>query len=173
VLFLGRVTAQKNPEGFLDAAALVARADPRVVFVVAGAGDLLPAMVERAARLGLGPRVRFTGFLEGREVARAYAAADLLVQPSRSEPFGLAPLEALVHGVPAIVSRRSGVAEVLSSAVRVDPRRPAALADAILRLLRDDALRRRLVRRGRREARAHRWATQARRLREVYGELVA
>jgi glycosyltransferase involved in cell wall biosynthesis len=165
------VTGQKGPGTFLDAAERVLRRVPSVRFVMAGSGDLLPAMVERAAWPGLAESVRFTGFLQGAEVTRAYDLADVFVLPSVSEPFGIAPLEALARGVPVILSKRSGVAEVVRSAPRVPPGRPAALARAILALLRRPAEARRLVREGRREVRALTWRRQARRLRAVYEEV--
>src|SRR5204863_889036 len=128
VLFLGRVTSQKAPATFLEAAKRVLARIPRATFVVAGGGDLLPAAIEHAARLRIARRVRFTGFLHGADVARAYAAADLFVMPSRSEPFGIAPLEAMSLGVPAVVSSSAGMCEVVENVVRVPPGRPAALA---------------------------------------------
>jgi glycogen(starch) synthase len=172
VLFLGRITLQKGPQYFLQAAERVARAEPRVRFVMAGSGDLLAEMVEGSARRGLQRRLCFTGFLHGKEVARAFRMADVFVMPSLSEPFGIAPLEALAHGIPVIVSRRSGVAEVLPSAPRIDPRDVGALSRAILDLVRRPALRRRLVREGRREAAALRWDASARRLLAVYDEVL-
>ena len=116
VLFLGRVTYQKGPAYFLEAAARGVRALPNVRFVVAGNGDLLPSIVERTASLGLARHVRFTGFLSGTDVERMYRKADVYVMPSVTEPFGIAPLEAMAFGVPVIVSRTSGVSEVLTSA---------------------------------------------------------
>jgi glycosyltransferase involved in cell wall biosynthesis len=149
----------------------VLAAEPRTRFVVAGAGDLLAPTIERSARMGLARSVHFTGFLEGRDVGRAYGGADVFVLPSRSEPFGIAPLEALAHGVPVLVSRRSGVAEVVPSAPRIEPRDPRGMAAEILRLLRSPSLRRSLVRRGRREAAGLTWRRQARRLLDVYAEV--
>jgi glycosyltransferase involved in cell wall biosynthesis len=172
VLFLGRITAQKGPRTFLEAAAIVAAAEPAVRFVMAGSGDLFADTVERAARMGLADRVHFTGFLRGRDVARAYAMADVFVMPSVSEPFGIAPLEALAHGVPAVVSRQSGVAEVVGSARRVDARDARGLARVVLSLLRRPAARRRLVQRGRREVARLSWERQARVLERVYREVV-
>jgi glycosyltransferase involved in cell wall biosynthesis len=173
VLFLGRITAQKGPARFLEAAEIVARAEPRARFVMAGTGDLFAAMVERSAERGLGDRLRFTGFLEGADVARAYRGADVFAMPSVSEPFGIAALEAVAHGVPVVLSRRSGVAEVLPSAVRVDPRDAGALARAILDVLRDPAGARRRLARTRREAAALRWGASAGRLLDAYAEVLA
>jgi glycosyltransferase involved in cell wall biosynthesis len=172
VLFLGRVTSQKGPFVFLDAAARVVAVEPRVKFVVAGTGDMWPALVERAARLRLARHVHFTGFLRADDVERAYAEADVYVLPSVSEPFGITPLEAAVRGVPVIVSRRSGVSEVLTSALVVDSWDVEALADRILALLRRPALVRELVRQGREQARRLTWHGQAGLLREVYESLL-
>ena len=173
VLFLGRVTSQKAPLAFLDAAKRVLARFPRATFVVAGGGDLLPAAIEHAARLRIARRVRFTGFLHGDDVARAYAAADVFVLPSRSEPFGIAPLEAMSLGVPAVVSSAAGVCEVVENVVRVPPGRPAALARRLTALLSDARLRARLSCAGRREARALTWDSPAAKVLAVYAEAAA
>ncbi len=173
VLFLGRMTFQKGPEYFLEAAARVVRVEPRVKFVMSGAGDLLPLAVERSASLGLARHVHFTGFLEGAEVERMFALADLYVMPSVSEPFGLAPLEALALDTPVIVSRKSGVAEVLRSAVQVDHWDVQGMADRIVELVRKPALRRSLAARGRRELARLGWESAAGKLRRVFAELGA
>ena len=172
VLFLGRVTYQKGPEAFLEAAARVVRVLPRVKFVVAGSGDLLPALVERAARLGLARHVHFTGFLRGADVEKAWSAADVFVMPSVSEPFGIAPLEAAAREVPAIVSRQSGVTEVLHGALVVDSWDVPDLADKILALLHRAPLRRELVARGLVDTARLTWEGQAGLLRRVYEEIV-
>jgi glycogen(starch) synthase len=173
VLFLGRVTFQKGPEYFLEAAARVLRVEPDVRFVLCGSGDLLPRVVERAAELGVARRVRFTGFLGREEVERVFGMADVYVMPSVSEPFGIAPLEALSREVPVIVSRQSGVAEVLKSALKVDYWDVAEMANKILALLRYPALRRALEDEGRSELGTLRWEERGERLRDIYAELVA
>lgn len=161
VLFLGRVTAQKGPEVLLEAARRVATEMPAVKFVVAGDGDMLRPMVERAAALGLARHVAFTGFLKPADVERAYAEADLFVLPSLAEPFGLTALEAAARGVPVVLSRQSGAAEVLPSARCVDWWDVEALAREILTLLRRPSLRARLARAQRREALARTWGAAA------------
>lgn len=173
VLFLGRVTFQKGPGYFLEAAARVLALEPRVKFVVCGDGDLWPAVVERAAELGIARAVHFTGFLRGDEVRRAYALADVYVMPSVSEPFGIAPLEALALDVPVLVSRQSGVREVLQSGLAFDYWDVDDLARKILALVRKPRLRRRLARRGRAELEGLRWEDRARRMIEVYEEVLA
>lgn len=173
VLFLGRVTYQKGPEAFLEAAARVVRSMPRVKFVVAGSGDLLPALVERTARLGLARHVHFTGFLRGADVEKAWSSADVFVMPSVSEPFGIAPLEAAARSVPAIVSRQSGVTEVLHGALLVNSWDVDDLANKILALLHRPPLRRELTARGLVDASRLTWEGQAALLRRVYEELLA
>jgi glycosyltransferase involved in cell wall biosynthesis len=173
VLFLGRVTFQKGPDYFLEAARRVIDVEPRVKFVVVGSGDMWPRMVERAARLGLARHVHFTGFLQGEDVARIYSMADLYVMPSVSEPFGISPLEALSLDVPVIVSRQSGVAEVLQSALKVDFWDVQEIANKILALLKYPALREHLTTNGRAEVRSMRWEDRGRALAGVYREVVA
>ncbi len=173
VLFLGRVTFQKGPDYFLEAAARVVAVEPRVKFVVAGSGDMLPAMIERAAELGLARHVHFTGFLRGKDVERIFAHADLYVMPSVSEPFGITPLEAMALDTPAIVSRQSGVSEVLAHALKVDFWNVEDLADKILAVLHHPALREELTANGRAEVARMHWSVSGARLLEVYREAVA
>lgn len=172
VLFLGRVTWQKGPGVFLDAATRVAKVRDDVKFVVAGDGDLWRRTVERAASLGLARRVHFTGFLGAGDVDRAYRDADVFVMPSVSEPFGIAPLEAAERGVPVLVSNRSGVAEVLPSAATFDPTDPDALAAMILRVLASRSVRRRLVTKARAEMGRITWDTQAAAAAAVHAEVL-
>lgn len=172
VLFLGRLTRQKGPEFFLRAAALVAARRPDVRFVVGGDGDLRDELVERAVQLGLSRRVFFTGFLGPEEVERAYAEADLYVMPSVSEPFGLAPLEALSMDTPVIVASQSGVAEILPSCPKVAYGDVDDLAAKILTLLEKPELREALVRAGCEEVARLRWDRAAAQLEDIYGELL-
>ena len=171
VLFLGRVTYQKGPDYFLEAAARVVKVLPKVKFVVSGSGDMLHAMVERAARLGLARHVHFTGFLKGEEVERMYAMADLYVMPSVSEPFGISPLEAMALDVPVIVSRQSGVSEVLRNALKVDFWDVDDLANKMLAVLKYPALHEQLSQEGLEEVRRIRWETPAQLVKDVYTEL--
>src|SRR5262249_40586652 len=148
--------------------ARVVRVRPDVKFVVAGSGDRLPETIEAAARLGLARNVHFTGFLAGPDVERMYAMADVYVMPSVSEPFGIAPLEAMALDTPVIVSRQSGVSEVLRSALKVDHWDVQGIADKILALLAYPALARQLQAEGRAEALALRWDAPAGLVREAY-----
>ncbi len=135
VLFLGRITFQKGPEAFLTTAGKVAEVLDDVRFVMAGTGDLLGRCMDQARSLGLGGRVLFTGFLRGAEVDRAYRLADVYVMPSVSEPFGLTALEAIANDVPVIISKQSGVAEVLPDVLKVDHWDLEALAGMIVQVL--------------------------------------
>lgn len=120
VIFVGRVTLQKGPEYFLRAASKVLDTHPNYRFVMCGAGDMLPRMIEEAAALRIQNRFHFTGFLRGASVDRLYSMADLFVMTSVSEPFGLTPFEAMRYDVPVIVSRQAGASELLPHSVQVD-----------------------------------------------------
>lgn len=173
VLYLGRLAQQKGPEVFLAAAARVHEQTPEARFVMAGAGELYPEVVQLAQELGLQRALRFTGFVTGEELARTYAQADVYVMPSAAEPFGITSLEAASMGVPVIVSRQAGVTEVLRSCLRFDPWDVEGLADKILALLKRPALRAQLVEQGLHEVKKIRWDRPARALRGIYDELVA
>jgi glycogen(starch) synthase len=173
VLFLGRITFQKGPDYFLEAAARVVKVEPNVKFVMSGSGDMLPKMIERAARLGLARHMHFTGFLRGKDVERMYAMADIYVMPSVSEPFGISPLEAMALDVPVVVSQQSGVAEILSNALKVDFWDVDDIANKILALLRYPALSEQLREDGKEEVGRLRWEQQGRLVKDVYEELLA
>ena len=173
VLFLGRLTMQKGPEFFVRAAQRVLSKRNGVRFVMAGWGDLGPRTVEQVAAMGLGARVRFTGFLRGDEVRRAYRAANVYVMPSVSEPFGLTALEAIQHGVPVVISKTSGAAEVLRrGALLVDFWDVDRMADMILALLNHPELSEAVLRAGAAECRRLTWAEAASKCVEVYEEHV-
>jgi glycogen(starch) synthase len=172
VLFLGRITHQKGPGYFVEAASKVLRVLPDVTFVMAGSGDLMPQMVERVAELGMGSRFLFTGFLRGAEVERMYAASDLYVMPSVSEPFGIAPLEAMLYDVPVIITRQSGVSEVLHHALTVDSWDVDELANKICAALTYDALTREMIEQGREELKAITWDRAAKQIEEVYKKVI-
>ncbi|NOT02740.1 MAG: glycosyltransferase family 4 protein [Phycisphaerales bacterium] len=173
VLFLGRVTYQKGPDYFVRAADIVRRFLPDTLFVVAGAGDLLASTIEMVHALGLERHVLFTGFLKGADVERAYAASSLYVMPSVSEPFGLTALEAVRAGVPCILSKQSGVSEVVRHSLRVDFWDVERLADLMINALRSPELRRQLVEMSMKEVSRMRWDASAALLEEAYGRFAA
>ena len=168
VTFLGRITLQKGPEYFVEAANLVLQRMSDVRFVMAGSGDMMAKMVRRAASLGITDRFHFTGFLKGEDVYRMLYMSDVYVMPSVSEPFGISPLEAMQSSVPVIISHQSGVAEVLQHAVKVDFWDTHAMADAIFGILSYPALHRFFSRHGKDEVDALKWENSAFRVREVY-----
>lgn len=171
VLFMGRVTFQKGPDYFVEAARLVLQAMPNVRFVMAGTGDMLLPMVSRVAKYRIGRRFTFTGFLKGDEVERMYAASDLYVMPSVSEPFGIAPLEAMVYDVPVLMSKQSGVSEVVNNALKVDFWDVRKMADRICAVLSYPALARFMVRNCQEELKNIRWENAANKLNAVYADL--
>ncbi len=171
VLFLGRITLQKGPDWFLRAARRVADVEPSVRFVMAGSGDMLPALIERAAEIGLGDKVGFAGFVDREQAIALYRSADVFVMPSVSEPFGIVPLEAMDQGVPTIVSRQSGVAEVLRHAIKVDFWNVDDLAGKILAALFYPTLSRELGAQGRGEVTQLSWEAAAGRVLGLYHQL--
>ncbi|MSR62165.1 MAG: glycosyltransferase family 1 protein [Planctomycetes bacterium] len=171
VLYVGRLSEQKAPDVFLRAAAKVLARHPRARFVLAGDGELYPELKALARELELGRALRFTGFIDGSELAETYADADVYVLSSAAEPFGISALEALSLGVPSIVPRTAGVTEVVRSVLRFEPGDVEGLADKIVALLERPALRGELARAGLREVKKIRWDRPARALRAIYDEL--
>ncbi len=170
VLFLGRITMQKGPEYFLHAAKRVLERIENVKFIMAGDGDMLYRSIELAAQLGIGSRVLFTRFLRGDDVRKVYQMADLYVMPSVSEPFGIAPLEALQHDVPVLISKQSGIAEAFRNALKVDFWDVQEMANKMIAVLRYPPLQQTLRTEGHREALKFRWEDSAARMNEIYHE---
>ncbi|MBL9140663.1 MAG: glycosyltransferase family 4 protein, partial [Phycisphaerae bacterium] len=172
VLFFGRITMQKGPEYFVHAAKRVLGVMDDVKFVVAGSGDQAQGMIELAASLGIGHKMLFTGFLRGKDIQRVFQIADVYVMPSVSEPFGIAPLEALGHRVPVLISRQSGVSEVLQNALKFDFWDTEDLANKIVAVLRHPPLRRTLREEGFDEVRGITWEGAARKTLGVYRKAI-
>ncbi len=172
VLFLGRITMQKGPEYFLAAAKKILQVIDKVKFVMVGDGDMAHRMVELAAKLGIGQKVFFTGFLRGEDVRRAYKLADLYVMPSVSEPFGIAPLEALQHNVPVLISKQSGISEILANALKTDFWDINEMANKIIAVLKRPALRQTLQENGSAEIRNFRWEDSAAKVNGIYERML-
>jgi len=168
ITFLGRITMQKGPEFFIEAANKVLKKMNNVRFVMAGSGDMMNKMIQRVAKLGISHRFHFTGFLEGDDVYRMYSISDVYIMPSISEPFGISPLEALQSNVPVIISRQSGVAEVLNHAIKIDFWDVDAMADAIYGILNYPALSTMFKKYGKQEVDKLKWETSASYVRDVY-----
>ncbi|MDE7357694.1 MAG: glycosyltransferase family 4 protein, partial [Bacteroidales bacterium] len=173
VTFLGRVTYQKGPEYFVEAARLVMEKDKDVRFVMAGSGDMLHTIVRRVAALGMGRRFNFTGFLRGADVDRMYGMSSVYVMPSVSEPFGISPLEAMRSNVPVVISKQSGVSEILNHALKVDFWDVDAMADAIYGLLHYPALSQTFARMGAADAQQLKWSSAAEKIKQVYKEAIS
>jgi len=171
VLFVGRLTLQKGPDYFLDAAHKVLAYRPNTFFVVSGSGDMAQQIIDRAAYLGIGDRVLFTGFMRNKELARMYGSADLVVMPSVSEPFGIVPLESLLNGTPVLISKQSGVSEVIKNSLKVDFWDTDEMANKIISVLDHPSLKETLATEGGREARAQVWDKVAARCMMVYKKL--
>jgi glycosyltransferase involved in cell wall biosynthesis len=172
VTFLGRITMQKGPDYFIEAAYKVLQRDKNVRFVMAGSGDMLWKMVKRVAELRMSSRFHFTGFLQGDDVDKMYAMSDVYVMPSVSEPFGITPLEAMRANVPVIVSKQSGVSEVLHHAIKIDFWDIDAMADAIHSFLNYQAITRIFAKAGKEEVENLKWSVAARKVKMVYEKVV-
>lgn len=172
VTFLGRITFQKGPEYFIEAAAKVLKRCDNVRFVMAGSGDMMNRSIRQVARLGISDRIHFTGFLRGNEVQKMFALSDVYVMPSVSEPFGISPLEAMRSGVPSVISRQSGAAEVLKYAFKVDFWDVDAMADEIYALLQYPALSQFASKFGYDEVNTLKWNNAAAKIKSVYESVV-
>ena len=172
ITFLGRITFQKGPEYFIEAAAKVLKVCPNTRFVMAGSGDMMNRCVRYVAKLGIADRFYFTGFLRGDDVQKMFALSDVYVMPSVSEPFGISPLEAMKTDVPTIISKQSGVAEVLKYAIKVDFWDVNALADAMYGLLNYPALSSLAAEKGREEVDNLKWDSAAVKVKRVYESAV-
>jgi len=172
VTFLGRITMQKGPEYFIEAANLVLQKRKNVRFVMAGKGDLRDAMIQRAAELNISAHFDFPGFLKDSEVTELFHKTDVFVMPSVSEPFGIVALEAMQTGVPAVISKQSGVSEVLKNVVKIDYWDIQAMSEAIRQLLLDSGIGNKLGKEGKKEVRKLIWRNSATRIREIYLSLL-
>lgn len=168
VTFLGRITMQKGPEYFVEAAARVLRQTDNVRFVMAGSGDKMNEMIDLVARRGIATRFHFPGFMRGKQVQQLLADSDVYIMPSVSEPFGISPLEAMQVGCPTIISNQSGCAEILHHAIKTDYWDIDAMADAIHAIVTNPALYKSLSEEGRKEVNGIRWEDAGKKVRAVY-----
>jgi glycosyltransferase involved in cell wall biosynthesis len=172
VLFLGRLTVQKNPIQFLDVARTIHALRPDVQFVMAGDGPMMGHLIESACDRGLEECMTFTGKVSSREAQALYSAADCFVMPSLSEPFGLVALEAIAHGAPVIVSKQSGAAEVIDHAFKVDFWDTDLMADCILTILREEPLAMQLKAEAPRLLQKLTWRNQAKEVQSIYTHII-
>ncbi|MCI5979708.1 MAG: glycosyltransferase family 4 protein [Sodaliphilus pleomorphus] len=172
VTFLGRITMQKGPEYFVEAAAQVLHKMHNVQFVMAGSGDMMEKMINLAAKRDIADRFHFTGFLKGKQVYEMLAASDVYIMPSVSEPFGISPLEAMQMGVPSIISKQSGCAEILDNVIKVDYWDTNAIADAVYSILMYPAMYKQLRDHGRDEVGRIVWKKAGAKIIDIYKRLV-
>ena len=171
VLFVGRITLMKGPDYFLKAAKRVLEHEPNTLFVIAGSGDMEWQIIRQAANLGISDKVLFAGFVRGEELNSLYKAADLYVLPSVSEPFGLTPLESIINGTPVLISKQSGISEVLSGALKVDFWDVEEMANKIICTLRYPKLGKAVYKEGSKEANSVTWEKAAKKCIEIYKKL--
>lgn len=172
VLFLGRVTLQKGPEYFVYAAKKVLEKRKDVKFVMVGTGDMLERMINLTIDMGINDKFLFTGFLEGEALDKMYSMARLYVMPSVSEPFGITPLEAITNGTPVLISKQSGVSEVLHHALKVDFWDVNEMANKILAVLKHDDLHVTLRDNAQTQVNSISWDKSARKVLDVYKKVV-
>ena len=172
VTFLGRITMQKGPEYFVEAAYRVLQKTNDVRFVMAGSGDMMNAMIDIVAKRNIADKFHFTGFLKGRQVHEMLAESDVYIMPSVSEPFGISPLEAMQVGTPTIISKQSGCAEILTHAIKTDYWDIDAMADAIYAIVTNPAMHRSLQELGRTEVNNIRWQDAGLKVRKIYDSVI-
>ncbi|MGM5482099.1 MAG: glycosyltransferase family 4 protein [Nanobdellota archaeon] len=171
VLYLGRMTMQKGPEYFLQAAKKVVEYDNSVRFIMAGGGDMETTLIEKAAEMGISKNLLFAGFLRGKEIDKAYKMANLYVMPSVSEPFGITPLEAMRNNTPCIISKTSGVSEVLQNCFKVDFWDINMTSNLIIAALNYNTMHKTITQGGYEEAHSQNWDSAATRCVEIYKSL--
>lgn len=171
VTFLGRITMQKGPQYFVEIARKVLDRIDDVEFVMAGSGDMMKPMINLVNEYKISDKFHFPGFLKGDEVAQMYNLSDVYIMPSVSEPFGISPLEAMYCGVPVIISKQSGVSEVIQHAIKADFWDTNAMADAVYSILTRPALNRMLTNKGADEVRKISWEKSASKITRIYKEL--
>ncbi|MDE6146316.1 MAG: glycosyltransferase family 4 protein, partial [Muribaculaceae bacterium] len=172
VTFLGRITMQKGPEYFVEAAARVLKLDKNVRFVMAGSGDMMDKMIDLVAERGIADRFHFPGFQKGRQVYETFAASDVYIMPSVSEPFGISPLEAMQMGVPSIISKQSGCAEILTNVIKTDYWDIDAMADAIYSIITYPAMHDQLKEAGLEEVNQITWQKAGQKVIDIYNKVL-
>lgn len=171
VLFLARLTAMKGANYLLQAAPKVLKALPKTKFLFIGQGELMEELIEMSVNYGISHKVTFTGFLPHDQVDRAYRFADVFIMPSITEPFGITSLEAIKNGTPVIISKQSGVSEVLQNVLKVDFWDTDELANKIIAVLKHGVLAEELINNSKRDLESLSWSTQSKKVLDIYQEV--
>ncbi len=172
VTFLGRITMQKGPEYFVEAAAKVLQKVHNVRFVMAGSGDMMEKMIDLAAQKDIADRFHFPGFQKGKQVYEMLKASDVYIMPSVSEPFGISPLEAMQMGVPSIISKQSGCAEILNHVIKIDFWDIDAMADAIYSIISSPAMYNQMHEEGLAEVDGIQWKKAGKKVIDIYNKIL-
>lgn len=172
VLSLGRITIQKGLGYLVRAAKKVIEHYPNVLFIISGSGDMQREMMMEASYLGISDKVIFTGFASREDSNALYEAADLFVLPSVSEPFGMTPLESIIKGTPVIISKQSGVSEVLKNALKVDFWDVDEMANKIIAVLQNDTLGKTLIEESSKEVKDMSWKSVAKKVKKIYKKVL-
>ena len=172
ITFLGRITMQKGPEYFVEAAARVLKKAGNVRFVMAGSGDMMNQMIRLAAQRNISDKFHFTGFMKGIQVYEVLKSSDVYVMPSVSEPFGISPLEAMQCGVPTIISKQSGCAEILNKTIKTDYWDIEAMADAMYSIITYPSMYEYLKEEGKKEVDAITWEDAGLKVRQIYNQVL-
>ena len=168
---VGRFTVQKGLHNFMRAAALAIQKNPQLIFVFAGDGEEKNSLIQLAADLGISKNVIFTGFVRGQRLRDVYSISDIFVMSSISEPFGLTALEAAHHGDCLILTKQSGVSEIIWSAMKYDFWDTKKLADEILAIAQNPALRETLQQNAQHEYAKISWDKVAKKCLRVYNDI--
>ncbi len=172
ITYLGRITAQKGCEFFVEAAAKCLAKAPNARVVMAGSGDLMEAMIHLVAQKGLSDRFHFTGFLRGKQVYEMFKVSDVYVMPSVSEPFGISPLEAMQCGVPSIISKQSGCGAIMDYCFKYDYWDIDGMADAMYALITNPQLHKFMQEKGRDEVNQITWEKVGERVVAAYKKVL-
>lgn len=173
ISFIGRITEQKGPEIFVEAAARIHEVMPNARFVMAGDGNLMPMIRSLVRSLGLKDVFSFPGFIGRAAVSKLLQSSRVLIMPSLSEPFGLVALEAIQAGVPVVLTRNSGLSERIENVIRVDPEDVEAIAEATINLMLDPARAQAQAKAAAQEAAHLNWVKSATALLDVYRSTLA
>lgn len=173
IVNVGRLTVQKGLPNLLNAFKIVIDHAPKTFLLIVGDGEQRNELIQQAADLGIGDKVLFAGFQRGKKWRDAYGIADLFVMPSVSEPFGLTALEAIGYGTPVLISKQSGVSEVIKNALKVDFWDVHEMANQMVALVQNDELRDELHRNSYREYMSHSWHDSADKLMGIYSNHLA